>query len=722
MQPYQRDLASTKLTPHTNDIIAGPRSYRADVIKGVVVERSKDNQTEYPIAQVTGGKNVYYFLTQLERGWLQVLPVAYDVRKKEWFDTTLSAMRHFGTGTDEPLYWKDRPLTFNTSCFNCHVSQIQKRYDVATDSYNTTWSEPGIHCDACHGPTAAHVELFKRSPKGKSAPADLKVISTKKLSPAQRNDLCAQCHAKMSPITERFTPGDRFWDHFDLVALENPDFYPDGRDLGENYTWTQWLQNPCARSGKLECLHCHTSSGRYRFVEPAKANDACLPCHKERVGNAEEHTRHKPGSPGNQCVACHMPKTEFARMTRSDHSMRPPTPAASVAWNSPNACAICHTNTAQWADEKVRQWRKRDYQKLVLERANWIAAARKRDWSRLREMLASFTRHADDEVYVASLARLLADCPDSARLAPLRNLATHQSPLVRAAACEALSEDHEPETLEVLAKASQDEFRLVRIRAASALAATPPAAVPERFRESLRKATAEYVASLAARPDDMASHYNAGNFHMARGEMPAAVAAYETALRLQPDALQPRVNAALAYNALGENAKAETSLRTALRQHPTNAPAHLNLGMLLAELDRLPEAEASFRQALKHDPNSAQAAYNLGLCLMKSDLASAMTFLQRAASLRPEEPRYAFSLAFAQRQQGKAAAAILTLERCLQDAPAHADAYALLAQIYAAEGRTKDAVGVCNRALSNDRLSGEEKEAFASLLQKIREK
>ena len=43
----------------------------------------------------------------MERGILQVLPIAYDVRRQEWFDTTASAMRHFGDRRDEALYWKD---------------------------------------------------------------------------------------------------------------------------------------------------------------------------------------------------------------------------------------------------------------------------------------------------------------------------------------------------------------------------------------------------------------------------------------------------------------------------------------------------------------------------------------------------------------------------------------------------------------------------------------
>src|ERR1039457_2213847 len=43
----------------------------------------------------------------------------------------------------------------------------------------------------------------------------------------------------------------------------------DGRDMGENYTYTQSRVSPCAKAGQLDCIHCHTSSGRYKFREPA---------------------------------------------------------------------------------------------------------------------------------------------------------------------------------------------------------------------------------------------------------------------------------------------------------------------------------------------------------------------------------------------------------------------------------------------------------------------
>jgi tetratricopeptide (TPR) repeat protein len=674
MQPYTAELAKAKLTPQTNDIVAGPYRFRADLQTGVVLERTVTNETGYAITQTMGGKNVFYFLTPLERGWLQVLPVAYDVRRREWFDTTASAMRHFGDRRDEAIHWKERQLTFNTSCFSCHVSQLSKNYDLKSDSYHTTWAEPGINCETCHGPSAGHAQLFRQLPTNQPAPADLKLIVASKLSTEQRNATCAPCHAKMSPVTMNFAPGERYFDHFDLVAFENPDFYPDGRDLGENYTYTQWRLSPCAKSGKLDCVHCHTSSGRYRFKEAAKANEACLPCHEERVKNAPAHTRHEAGTPGNQCVSCHMPMTEFARMRRSEHSMRPPTPATTLAYQSPNACNLCHTNKdAAWADKFVREWHKRDYQKPALERAALIAAARKGDWTRLPDILAYLSRPDREEIQTVSLVRLLANCLGDDKWPVLRKLADDPSPLVRASVVAALGERLDRANGEALLNAAGDDYRLVRVRAAAALAAIPEERLPVEPRARVRAALAELMDSMKSRPDDVASHYNLGNFHMARGQMPEAVAEFDTATRLQPEALPPYVNAALAYNALGQNDKAEASLRRALRLDPTNAPALLNLGMLLAEMGKMAEAEQAFRAAFKANPHSAQAAYNLGVLLSKAHPAEALDWCQRAAGLAPGNPQYGYTYAFYLHQAGRLDQALQAIRAVRERHPGHED-------------------------------------------------
>ncbi|MEI6781913.1 MAG: tetratricopeptide repeat protein [Verrucomicrobiota bacterium] len=674
MQPYTSGLAQTKLTPQKTEIVAGKYRFLADLQKSVVTEHGPEGEKSYPIVQAMGGKNVFYFLTPLDRGWLQVLPVAYDVRHQAWFDTTASAMRHFGDRRDEALYWKERPLTFNTSCFGCHVSQLSRNYDLAADSYHTTWAEPGINCETCHGPSAGHVELFRNLPTNQPAPADIKLIVVSKLTTEQRNATCAPCHARMSPVTLNFAPGDRYFDHFDLVGFENADFYPDGRDLGENYTYTSWRLSPCAKSGQLDCIHCHTSSGRYRFQDQAKANEACLPCHARTVANAPAHTHHKAGTAGNECISCHMPMTEFARMRRSDHSMRPPTPATTRLYNSPNACNLCHTNKdAAWSDKLVREWRKRDYQKPVLERAALISAARKQDWQALPDILAYLSGPNREEIHTASLVRLLADCPSDDKWPVLRQLTTDPSPLVRAAAAEALGGRLDQANVTALTTAAGDDYRLVRVRAATALANVPEEHLPEAQRPQVRKAMAELIDSMSARPDDMASHYNLGNFYMARNQMTDAAKEFQTASRLQPEALPPYVNVALAYNALGQNDKAEASLRRALSLDPTNSAANLNLGMLLAEVGRMPEAGQAFRAAFKGDPRSAQAAYNLGILLSKDQTQEALTWSRRAAELRPDNPQYGYTYSFFLYQAGQTEAALEAIRQVRQRFPAHED-------------------------------------------------
>ena len=85
---------------------------------------------EYKVLWALGGKNVYYFLTEWEGGRLQTLPLAYDVKTKKWYNNPESAIRHFpqmnqGGTQDSALSWRDRQYTFNTSCYGCHVSQLQ---------------------------------------------------------------------------------------------------------------------------------------------------------------------------------------------------------------------------------------------------------------------------------------------------------------------------------------------------------------------------------------------------------------------------------------------------------------------------------------------------------------------------------------------------------------------------------------------------------------------
>jgi tetratricopeptide (TPR) repeat protein len=681
MQPYTLGFAAIQLTEHQGEISIGQDKYRADIIEGVVIERGQKGTKKYKIDLVLGGKNVFYFLTPFPKGRLQTLPVAYDVNKKVWFDTAASGMRHFpGGGRGAAVSWKEYSYTFNTACYSCHVSQLSTNYDTKTDTYHTTWTEPGINCETCHGSAVEHNKIAKSTPKGQPL-TEYGLIRTKIMTKEQRNDLCLSCHAKASPLTVEYKPKERFYDHFDLVTLEDPDYFVDGRDLGENYTLTSWSMSPCAKSGKIDCIHCHTSSGRYRFRRE-KFNNACLPCHEARVNDPTEHTHHSAESEGSKCISCHMPMTSFARMNRSDHSMLPPTPAATIAYKSPNACNICHKDRdAEWADKLVRQWRTRDYQAPVLKRAGLIDAARKRDWTKLPEMLAFINDPKRDEVFATSLIRLIVPMQDQKVLAALLAAAKDPSPLVRGAAVQALGLMPTTDSLQALVEATGDDYKLVRVRAAAGIATFPRMSAPPAYKAQLTKANQEYLASITARPDQWTSHYNMGNYQLSRGETKKAVASYQAALKLDPQAIMPMVNTSIAYAQMGENDKAERSLQKALKQAPDNAAANFNMGLVKAEKGDPKAAEKYLKNAIKADPQMAQAAYNLCIITAKDRINEAVNWCRKASDLRPQEPKYAFTLAFYLNQKGDKDEAIKTLKTILETYPQYKDADMLLKEI-----------------------------------------
>jgi tetratricopeptide (TPR) repeat protein len=718
MQPVTASFVASELVPQTNAIEIGEYRYLANIGKRLVVERGPGGRRHYPMLHAMGGKNVYFFLTPLERGRLQVLPVLFDVNQRQWFDTTASMVRHFAEQPDAALDWRDPLLTFNTACNNCHVSQMSRNYDLKTDSYRTTWREPGINCETCHGPAAEHNRVCREAPEG-TVPEDLRILRMKDLTPLQRDHTCAPCHAKMHPLTEEFQPGDRYFDHFGLSTFEDRDFYPDGRDLGENYTYTLWLRSPCVKAGKLECIHCHTSSGRYRF-HGDKANHACLPCHKERVENVHAHSHHPKDKEGNRCVSCHMPMTSFSRMRRSDHSMLPPAPAATLAFKSPNACNICHTDkNAAWADKKVREWHKRDYQAGVLERGRLVQAARKQDWSRLPDMLRLITAPDRDQVLATSMVRLLDECGDARKWPVLRKAVRDASPLVRSAAAYHLRPNLVPETVGLLLAACRDEYRIVRIAAANALTAYPHETLAESHRQLLSAATAEYKASLHCRPDHWASHYNLGNYYLDRGDPRQALACFATSARLRGDVILPLVNAAMAHARLGEVAQSERLLRKALKIVPDSQAANFNLALALAERGRRDEAEKHLRAALKADPGMAAAAYNLGVLIAERNPDESLTWCRRAVELRPSEIKYAYTLAFYLDMRGKLAEAESVLRGLGAAGALSGDVIMLLGQVCEKQGKSKEASDIYRAAASNPGLDPRTRRAASQRLQAI---
>ena len=364
----------------------------------------------------------------------------------------------------------------------------------------------------------------------------------------------------------------------------------------------------------------------------------------------------------------------------------------------------------------MRSWHKHDYQAPVLFRGGLIACARRGDWTRLKEMLAELDKTPRDEIFVASLIRLMRNCSQETIRPTLLACLKDGSPLVRASAVEALGDRLNRELLPLMSQALRDDYRLVRVRAAAALAGVPEESVD---REALARAQAEYESGLLSMPDDAMAHYNLGNYYMQRDKPDLAVASFQVSLRMQSNNVPVLVNASLAYSQLGQNDKAFASLREAVKISPTNAPAQFNLGLLLGELGRTEEAETALRIAVKHDPLSPQAAYNLAVVLAGRNLEEAITWCRRAVELRPAEPKYTYTMAFYLQKSGSDPSAMDLLRKFIEKPCYDPGIYGLLGQLLERNNQTKEAVDVYRKAAANEQLPEADRSRFGARVREL---
>lgn len=715
MMPINAKFFEEENLPSSEEFLLEGKTYNVVIEDTTMVMLEKDGNDvrQYKIVWSLGGKNVFYFLTMLEKGKLQTIPLAYDVNRKIWYNNPESAVRHFPSGSmpaDEALPWMDRMYNFNSACYGCHVSQLNTNFDLASDSYNSTWGEPGINCETCHGPSSEHVRLFQNAKEGEEF-EDIGLIVTKTFTQNQHNSSCAPCHAKMQPITPSYMPGERYFDNYNLTTLENTDFYPDGRDLGENYTFTGWKMNECVVNSELHCVTCHTSSGRNRFAD--NPNQACASCHVENAANVASHSGHKEGSEGATCVNCHMPKSEFGRMIRSDHSFRPPMPEGTIRFESPNACNMCHIDKSpEWANEVVKQRKNSNYQDETMEWAQLLKESRNSDWTNLDKIISLIQADKLNDVVITSFIRTLANCRDEKKWDPIINALNNKSPLVRSAAAIGLTGHIVEEARTALVGVCKDEYRVVRISAAASLAAFPSEQFSVADAKLVKKTTEEYMTSVVTRPDDWSSHYNLGIFHQNQGDADKALESYENAARLYPESLMPLINSSVLYSYIGNSAKAEENLKLAIKYDPGNEAANLNLGLLLAEQGKLVEAEKALIAALQTNPEQAVAAYNLSVISAQRSIQEAVGYAKIAANAAPEDPKFAYTLAYYQVENGEKKEAINTLKGILINYPEYVTATSFLADLYMRDGKKKEAILVYQKALKTEGISAQDKQGI----------
>jgi predicted O-linked N-acetylglucosamine transferase (SPINDLY family) len=185
-------------------------------------------------------------------------------------------------------------------------------------------------------------------------------------------------------------------------------------------------------------------------------------------------------------------------------------------------------------------------------------------------------------------------------------------------------------------------------------------------------AVAWYRRALQIRPDFVAAHHNLGIALARGGNITAAAASYRRALELQPTFVAALTGLAEVLQQCGEHQQAVACYRRALALRPEQAPAHHGLGQALQSLGDGGGAESSYRQAIVLQPSYFEAHLSLGKLLrLAHRTAESFNCLQRALTLRADDPAAVCAHAELLYSSGDYRGAVAGFRRALQVDPAY---------------------------------------------------
>ncbi len=350
---------------------------------------------DYEIKYTFGVEPLQQYMVEIQRpadaakneiGRVQVLRVSWDTAQKKWFYLTPPDVFEKIDPTD-PLHWTGITQNWNTTCATCHSTGYHKNFDVATNSYHTTFSEIDVSCEACHGPASYHVELAERTSLFWDRKHGYGLTNLKTESNLAQINTCAPCHSRRGEVKEGFKPGCNFDEYFVLQTIDEPTYFVDGQIRDEDYVIGSFTQSKMFHNG-VKCSDCHDMHST-KLIH--SGNQVCTSCHQHSAGKYDtpNHHHHAVGTPGAQCVNCHMPHTTYMMIDdRRDHSFRVPDPALSIATGTPNACTGCHLDTTKLAGHKSKI--------PLLQYKDWVEAQKLGD-----EVVAAELSRVNDRMLLA---------------------------------------------------------------------------------------------------------------------------------------------------------------------------------------------------------------------------------------------------------------------------------------------------------------------------------
>lgn len=653
--------------------------------------------TEFPVAWTFGVAPLQQYLVPFPGGRFQAFGVAWDDRPEaaggqRWYD--LYPDQDLKPG--DPLHWTGIDQTWNYQCAECHSTDLRKGYDAATRTYQTTWAEPDVSCEACHGPGSRHVEWAKAGGKSGTDPsrglaislpgagawawdaAVGKPVRTGGTPSVVETEACGRCHARRGVLTEDYAYGQTLLATHAPALLTEGLYYPDGQIQDEVFEYGSFRQSRMFQAG-VGCSDCHEP---HSLTLRAEGNGLCSQCHSPAKYDATTHTGHPVASAGSLCVDCHMPERTYMGVDRRrDHSLRIPRPDLTARIGTPNACASCHADKPDaWAVAAVERWHgpvhtARHYGEV-------FHAARGGDVAVAPELAALAKDVAQPAIVRATALAELARFPGPAQESAIATGTADPEPLVRYAA--ALALEGLPADLRIRAGGVllEDPVLGVRAEAARWLAGASPDLMTAAQAAALSRAVEDFRATLAVNADRPEAQLNLGNLEQALGRDAEAESAYRVATELDPSFAPAWANLADATRARGDEAAAGAILRAALIRLPDNAELHHASGLALVRSGSLPAALAELERAAKLAPDSARFAYVYGVALNSAgETNRALDALAAASRRHPADRDILLALVTINRDAGRLSEARKYAERFAAVAPDDPAAAALLKEL-----------------------------------------
>ncbi len=344
-----------KKTPMAN-IVRDPRAHPDAIIPNLATN-TVAKFTKEQVAFVYGSLWKQRYFTKIGDDYFP-LPVQWEVANHKW-------SKYF-VPTDGADWWAKfyppdnmkRPT--GPTCDGCHSVD----YNIHTKQV----AEWNVGCERCHGPGSEHI----------AHPSRANILNPAHMDYVAATDTCIQCHSQGRPLTVPIEGKYYDWPVGYHVGLKLQDFwkleehtlgetnfyyFPDGTAHKNRMQGNDFVQSVMYRRG-VTCFDCHDVHGTDNYAQLRKTADKlCLDCHGPlspngpRTATLEEHTHHKDGSPGSQCVVCHMPKIETEGVPGtyvSAHTFKFISPAMTDRYKIPNPCTSCHADkSTAWAEKAM---------------------------------------------------------------------------------------------------------------------------------------------------------------------------------------------------------------------------------------------------------------------------------------------------------------------------------------------------------------------------------